>query len=90
VDVEISGFFSAIGVGIVCGLIGRMFVRSYASMGCIVTIVLGIAGASIGLWLGEEVFDWDSFWLVFLLQIVISAIITGIFITATGRKNNMW
>jgi uncharacterized membrane protein YeaQ/YmgE (transglycosylase-associated protein family) len=84
---EISGFFSAIGVGIVVGLLGRMLVRSYQPVGCIMTILLGILAAAIGWWLGEGVFKWENFWLTFLLQIVLAAVIIGIFIAATGRRD---
>jgi len=87
--VEISGFFSAIGIGFVCGVLGRLLVKSYAAVGCIMTILLGILGAAIGWWLGDGVFNWDSFWLIFLLQVLISAVVTGVFIAATGRRNKM-
>jgi uncharacterized membrane protein YeaQ/YmgE (transglycosylase-associated protein family) len=84
---DINGVFSAIGVGIVCGLLGRMLVRSYQPVGCIMTIILGIIGAAIGLWLGNSVFKWNSFWLVFFLQVVLSAVVIGIFVAATGRRS---
>ena len=86
---EITGILSAIGIGIVCGLIGRMLVRSYAPVGCIMTIILGILGAAIGWWLGEQVFGWTNFWLTFFLQVVISAVLIGIFIAATGRRSEI-
>lgn len=86
---EISGLWSAIGVGIVCGLFGRMLVRSYQPVGCIMTILLGIIGAGIGWWLGQGVFGWDSFWLVFVLQVIVSAIVIGIFVAATGRRSEI-
>ncbi|MEZ5116983.1 MAG: hypothetical protein R2737_12030 [Candidatus Nanopelagicales bacterium] len=86
---EITGFFTAIGIGVIVGLLGRMLVRSYAPVGCIMTIILGIIAAAVGWWLGEGVFGWQSFWLTFLLQVVLSAVIIGIFIAATGRRTEV-
>ena len=41
-------------VGFVVGLLGRFFMPGNNRMGCLLTIVLGIAGAVFAGWLGRE------------------------------------
>jgi len=73
---DISGFFSAILVGLVIGVLGRLMVRSRQPAGCIVTVITGIVAAFIGLGIASY-FNW-SFWPTLLLQIVFAAIITAL------------
>ena len=41
-------------IGFFVGLLGRFFMPGNNRMGCLLTIVLGIAGAVFGGWLGRE------------------------------------
>ena len=41
-------------IGFFAGLLGRFFMPSNNRMGCLLTIVLGIAGAVFAGWLGRE------------------------------------
>ena len=41
-------------VGFVVGLLGRFFMPGNNRMGCLLTIVLGIAGAVVAGWFGRE------------------------------------
>ena len=73
-----SGIFSALGAGIVIGLIARLLVPSMQPIGCIVTIIIGIVGAFAGLGVAELANYADSFWLVLITQIFIAIILVAI------------
>jgi uncharacterized membrane protein YeaQ/YmgE (transglycosylase-associated protein family) len=75
---EISGVLSAIGVGIIIGLIARILVPSMQPIGCIVTIVIGIIAAFIGLGIANYFGFASSFWLVFIVQIFVATILVAI------------
>ena len=53
---EMTGFFSILGVGIVIGVIARLLVPSMQPIGCFMTIICGIVGAAIGTWIGVQAF----------------------------------
>jgi uncharacterized membrane protein YeaQ/YmgE (transglycosylase-associated protein family) len=65
----ISGFFTAV----VIGALGRLVVRDTAPMGCLLTILVGLIGAALGLAVGSAL-NW-GFWLTFAAQIIIAALI---------------
>jgi len=73
-----TSVLSALGAGIVIGLIARLLVPSMQPIGCLVTIIIGIAGAFLGIavaaWAGYA----TSFWLVFLTQIFIAVLLVAI------------
>lgn len=73
-----QSFLSALGAGIVIGLIARLLVPSMQPIGCIVTIIIGIAGAFLGIavaaWAGYQ----ENFWLVFPTQVFIAVVLVAI------------
>ncbi|MET0741341.1 MAG: GlsB/YeaQ/YmgE family stress response membrane protein [Candidatus Nanopelagicales bacterium] len=71
--VEISGIFSGLFAGIVVGALARLLAGGSRPVGCLLTIIIGLLGAALGLALGAWL-DW-GFWLTFLAQIVIAALI---------------
>ena len=73
-----SGIISALFAGIIIGLIARILVPSMQPIGCIVTIIIGIIGAILGLLAGEQLGYGDSFWLVFLTQVFIAVVLVAI------------
>lgn len=73
-----TGIFSALGAGIIIGLIARLLVPSMQPIGCIVTIIIGIVGAFVGLGVAEFANYADSFWLVLLTQIFIAIVLVAI------------
>lgn len=75
---EPSGIISAIGVGIVIGLIARILVPSMQPIGCIVTIIIGILAAFLGLGVASGFGYADSFWLVFITQVFIATVLVAI------------
>lgn len=55
------GLFSLIGtaiVGLIVGLIARWFSPGQSPQGCLVTIVIGVAGAYVARFIGNSVFGW--------------------------------
>lgn len=82
---DMSGFFSVLAVGIIIGLVARILVPSMQPIGCIMTIICGIVGAGLGLWVGVQFLDQPSgfSWITLLVQIlmavVLVAIVAGLF-----------
>lgn len=73
-----QGIISALLAGIVIGLIARILVPTMQPIGCIVTIIIGIIGAFLGLGAGEAFGYGDNFWLVLITQIFIATILVAI------------
>ena len=73
---EITSIFSAIVVGLLIGILGRLMVSGRQPAGCIVTMVTGIVGALIGGWIASSFTN--NFWLILLVQVVVAAIITAL------------
>mgnify|MGYP003343645992 CR=1 FL=1 len=83
---EITGFLSAIGIGIVIGVIARILVRNNQPIGCILTVIIGILGAAFGAWIGNSL-NW-GFWLTFLVQILIAVVLVAIVAGLTRNMGN--
>jgi len=73
-----SGIISALVAGTIIGIVARILVPSMQPIGCIVTIIIGIIGAFLGLFAGEQFGYADSFWLVLITQIFIAVILVAI------------
>jgi uncharacterized membrane protein YeaQ/YmgE (transglycosylase-associated protein family) len=75
--VDVNGFFSALLAGIVVGLLARIITPGMNSIGCLLTVLIGIVGAVAGLAAGA----WldTGFWLTFGIQILIAAILVAVF-----------
>lgn len=74
----IEGFFSAILVGLVLGLLGRLLVPGRQRTGCLLTIVVGILAAILGGIVANAAGiggDGDGFdWAVFGIQVLVAAV----------------
>ena len=77
---DMSGFFSVLAVGIIIGLVARILVPSMQPIGCIMTIICGIVGAGLGLWVGVQFLDQQSgfSWITLLVQILIAVVLVAI------------
>ena len=86
---QMYSFFSVLGVGIVIGLIARILVPSMQPIGCIMTIICGIVGAGIGLWIGATFLgqDWGFSWITFIIQILAATLLVAI-VAALFRKSS--
>lgn len=74
---EPTGIISALFVGIIIGLIARLLVPSMQPIGCIVTIIIGILAAFVGLWISSAA-GIDNFWLTFIIQVFIAVVLVAI------------
>jgi len=50
-----SGIISAIIIGIIVGVLGRLVLPGRQNIGPLLTVVIGIAAALLGTWLAQEV-----------------------------------
>jgi len=82
---EISGFFSAILVGLMIGAVARIVVPNSQPIGCLLTMIVGVVAAAVGAAIGYSQ-NW-SFWLVLALQILIAAVIIAIFSAAVRPRS---
>ncbi|MFF7549288.1 GlsB/YeaQ/YmgE family stress response membrane protein [Streptomyces canus] len=74
---EISGVISAIVIGIVIGILGRLVVPGRQRIGILWTILIGIVAAFIGTGIaaGLDVADTDGVdWVEWLIQIAVAAL----------------
>ncbi|MEU9166563.1 GlsB/YeaQ/YmgE family stress response membrane protein [Streptomyces sp. NPDC048420] len=74
---EISGVISAIVIGIVIGVLGRLVVPGRQRIGMLWTILIGIVAAFIGTGIaaGLDVADTDGVdWVEWLIQIAVAAL----------------
>jgi uncharacterized membrane protein YeaQ/YmgE (transglycosylase-associated protein family) len=73
-----QGIISALLAGIVIGLIARILVPTMQPIGCVVTVIIGIIGAFLGLGAGEAFGYGNNFLLVLITQIFIATILVAI------------
>ncbi|CAM5327956.1 GlsB/YeaQ/YmgE family stress response membrane protein OS=Streptomyces rochei OX=1928 GN=G3I25_30090 PE=3 SV=1 [Streptomyces rochei] len=74
---EIDGIISAIVIGIVIGVLGRLVVPGRQRIGILWTILVGIVAALIGSWVAAafDVADTDGVdWVEWLIQIALAAL----------------
>jgi uncharacterized membrane protein YeaQ/YmgE (transglycosylase-associated protein family) len=84
----ISGIISAIVVGLIIGLLGRLVVRGKQRLGILVTILIGIAaaflGAGVAKWLGVDNTRGID-WIELLFQIGFAAVLVAL-VSTRGRR----
>ena len=79
---ELDGLISALIAGVIIGALGRLVVPRSGNLGCLLTILIGIVGAAIGLAIGAYV---DAgFWLTLVFQVVVAAVLVSLF--SLGRR----
>ncbi|NED82353.1 GlsB/YeaQ/YmgE family stress response membrane protein, partial [Streptomyces sp. SID11233] len=74
---EISGFISAVIIGIVIGILGRLVVPGRQRIGIIWTILVGIVAALVGTFIAAafDVADTDGIdWIELAIQVVLAGI----------------
>ncbi|MET9994023.1 GlsB/YeaQ/YmgE family stress response membrane protein [Streptomyces mutabilis] len=74
---EIDGIISAIAIGIVIGVLGRLVIPGRQRIGILWTILVGIVAALIGSWIATafDVADTDGVdWVEWLIQIGLAAL----------------
>ncbi len=83
---EIEGIVSALLVGTVIGLLGRLLAPTMQPIGCLLTIIIGIVGAFLGTALGASL-QW-GFWPTFLAQILIAVVLVSIVAGLTRSRDS--
>lgn len=81
-----ESIIGAILAGIVIGLIARILVPSMQPIGCLVTIIIGIIGAFVGLFVCQW-FGTDNWLIVFVVQVFIATILVAITASIFRRAN---
>ncbi|MBP0456630.1 GlsB/YeaQ/YmgE family stress response membrane protein [Streptomyces montanisoli] len=74
---EISGIISAIVIGVIIGVLGRLVVPGRQHIGVLWTIIIGIVAAFIGAWIASAVGVADTNgvdWIEWLIQIGLAAL----------------
>ncbi|BDD76643.1 MULTISPECIES: GlsB/YeaQ/YmgE family stress response membrane protein [Streptomyces violaceoruber group] len=74
---EIDGIVSAIVIGVVIGVLGRLVVPGRQRIGVVWTILVGIVAALVGSWVASafDVADTDGVdWVEWLIQIGLAAV----------------
>jgi uncharacterized membrane protein YeaQ/YmgE (transglycosylase-associated protein family) len=89
----ITGVISAILVGIVVGVLGRLLVPGKQKIGMLVTIVVGIVSAFIGTAiaraLGIPTATEGIDWLELLVQVIVAAIGVALVSAILGRRTGV-
>ncbi|MGW5044890.1 GlsB/YeaQ/YmgE family stress response membrane protein [Streptomyces griseoluteus] len=86
---EISGLVSAVIIGIVIGVLGRLVVPGRQHIGVIVTILVGIAAALLGTAIAAALGVADTSgpdWIEWLIQIALAAVGIAALDRTLGRR----
>ncbi len=87
----ITGVITAILIGIVVGVLGRLVVPGKQSIGMLVTIVVGIVSAFIGTALARAIGIPTATngidWLELLVQVVVAAVGVALVASLMGRRS---
>ncbi|WP_239405609.1 GlsB/YeaQ/YmgE family stress response membrane protein [Frankia sp. Cj3] len=77
-----TGLFSAVVTGVIIGVLARLVVPGRQAIGCLMTILVGLVGAAIGLIVARGI---DASWLLTLaLQVAVAAVLVMV---AAGSRN---
>lgn len=75
-------------IGLVVGAIAKFLMPGKDPGGCIITILLGIAGAFVGTWLGRFVTGNESYQARWLMSIVGAMILLLLYRMIAGRRGS--
>jgi uncharacterized membrane protein YeaQ/YmgE (transglycosylase-associated protein family) len=82
-----EGILSGLFAGIIIGMIARLLVPSMQPIGCIVTIIIGIIGAFLGIAIANALGYGDTWILLFITQVFVATILVAV-TAALFRKSN--
>lgn len=86
---EISGIFSAVVIGLIIGVLGRLVVPGRQRIGVLWTIAVGIAAALVGALLAHALGVGDTKgidWIKWLIQIALAALGVAFLDRAKSRR----
>ena len=87
---EVSGVISAILIGAVIGVLGRIVLPGKQQIGFILTILIGIGAAFAGTWIASllDVADTKGVdWIELALQVGVAAVGVGVAAAVVGPKS---
>ncbi len=82
---SLSGIIATIVIGLIVGVIAKLLMPGKDPGGCIITILLGIAGAFVGTWLGR-MFWGENYAAGWIMSIVGAMILLLIYRVIAGRR----
>ncbi len=82
-----QGFVGAILVGLVIGALGRLVVPGRQPIGCLLTILLGIAGSVAGAAIAHAL---DLHWWLLVLVVQVTVAAGGVAVIASSRRHRRW
>jgi uncharacterized membrane protein YeaQ/YmgE (transglycosylase-associated protein family) len=90
----ITGVISAILIGIVVGVLGRLVVPGKQPIGMLVTILVGIVSAFIGTAIaramGIPTVTSGIDWMELLVQVIVAALGVALVSSIMGRRTGLW
>jgi uncharacterized membrane protein YeaQ/YmgE (transglycosylase-associated protein family) len=90
---EIGGIISAIVIGLIIGVLGRLVLPGRQNISVILTILVGIVAALVGTALAGalDVADTDGIdWIELLLQVVLAAVGVGLLSAMRSRSRALY
>jgi uncharacterized membrane protein YeaQ/YmgE (transglycosylase-associated protein family) len=75
-------------IGLVIGAIAKLLMPGKDPGGCIITILLGIAGAFVGTWLGRLITGNETYQARWLMSIVGAMILLLLYRLIVGRRGS--
>jgi uncharacterized membrane protein YeaQ/YmgE (transglycosylase-associated protein family) len=86
-DLDVGSILGYVLVGLVVGLLARLFVPGRDPFGLLGTILLGVVGAVIGGWLAGEVFG-ETGGVDWIASIVVAAVL--VLLLRAGTRRSLW
>lgn len=85
-----TGIITAIIVGAIIGVLGRLVVPGKQAIGVLVTVLVGIVSAFIGTWLAHQLGIPTATagidWMELLVQVIVAALGVALVAGLTGRR----
>jgi uncharacterized membrane protein YeaQ/YmgE (transglycosylase-associated protein family) len=85
-----TGIITAIIVGAIIGVLGRLLVPGKQPIGMLLTILVGIVSAFIGTWLANQLHIPTATkgvdWMELLVQVIVAALGVALVAGVTGRR----
>ncbi len=83
---DIQAILITCGIGLVVGVIAKLLMPGKDPGGCIITMLIGIAGAWLGTWIGRLVSGNDTYTAQWIMSIVGAMILLLIYRMIFGRR----
>ena len=83
---DIQAILITCGIGLVVGVIAKLLMPGKDPGGCIITMLIGIAGAWLGTWLGQLIFSTPGYAAGWIMSIVGAMILLLIYRMIFGRR----